>query len=638
MTQSTPKTLPALLKRNAAQYGDTKIALREKEFGIWQSVSWREYYDKIRHLSLGLVALGYEKGDKLSVIGDNRPEWLYSELAIQALGGAVVGIFPDSHLEQVQYIIDHSDSVFVMVEDQEQTDKILNMIDQVHQVKKVIVDDLKGMRHYDHPVLIPLQKVLAMGQEKDRQDPTLFETWLNQVQEDDVAMILYTSGTTGLPKGVMLTHRNLIRMIENFDRVDPAFSSDNHVSFLPLPWVGEQATSVAWNLYKGVTINFPEKVETVSQDIRDIGPHLLLAPPRHWEKMCSDIQVRIQDAAWIKRWIYNGCMPAGYHLADLKLQNKKTPFHWRVLNRICHLLLFRSLKNYLGLTNLRNVYTGGAPIGPEVFNFFMALGINIKQLYGQTEVTGIAVGHRNDSVKLNTVGHPMPGVELKISDAGEILIKGPTVFKGYYKNEEATRQTIDAEGWVHTGDEGILDDDGQLVMIDRQKDVMRLADGSKFSPQLIENKLKFSPYINEAMVVGKDRPHIAALIIMDRGNMGKWAENHKLTFTTFTDLSQKPEVYDLIASEIQRINRSLPRIARVRRFVMMYKELDADDDEMTRTRKLRRGFVAERYANLIEALYGAQEELPVESEIRYQDGTGFRMKTLVRIKEVIDEG
>lgn len=628
------KTLPGLLKRNAREFGQDNVALREKEFGIWQSVSWQEYFHRVRCLALGLLELGYQPGDKLSVIGDNRPEWLYSELAIQALGGAVVGIYPDSHLEQVRYIIDHSDSVFIMVEDQEQTDKILNMIDEIPKVKKVIVDDLKGMRRYDHPLLIPLERVLEMGQEADRKDPALFDRVLDQVTEEDVAMILYTSGTTGLPKGVMLTHRNMVRMIENFDLVDPAFPTDNHVSFLPLPWVGEQATAVAWNLYKGVTINFPEKVETVSLDIRDIGPNLLLAPPRHWEKMCSDIQVKIQDAAWIKRFLYQHCMPVGYRMAEFRLKGTRPGILHSLLNKTCYLLLFRSLKNYLGLTNLRNVYTGGAPIGPEVFNFFMALGINIKQLYGQTEVTGLAVGHRNESVKLNTVGSPMPEVELKISDVGEILIKGPIVFKGYYQNEEATLKTLDAEGWVHTGDEGLLDEDGQLVMIDRQKDVMRLGDGSKFSPQLIENKLKFSPYINEAMVVGKDRPYIAALIIMDLGNMGKWGENRKLTFTTFTDLSQKPEVYELIAEEIRQINRSLPKVARVKRFVMLYKELDADDDEMTRTRKLRRDFVAERYANLIKALYEDQEELAVESEIRYQDGTGFTMKTQVRIKEV----
>jgi long-chain acyl-CoA synthetase len=636
-SESKPKTLPGLLKRNAREFGQDKMALREKEFGIWQSVSWQEYYERVRHLALGLLALGYEPGDKLSVIGDNRPEWLYSELAIQALGGAVVGIYPDSHPEQVQYIINHSDSVFIMVEDQEQTDKILNMIDDISIVKKVIVDDLKGMRRYDHPLFIPFKQVLEMGREADGKDPGLFERLLDQVTEEDVAMILYTSGTTGMPKGVMLTHRNMVRMIENFDQVDPAFPTDYHVSFLPLPWVGEQATAVAWNLYKGVTINFPEKVETVSSDIRDIGPHLLLAPPRHWEKMCSDIQVKIQDAAWIKRFLYKHCMPVGYRMAEFRLKGTRPGVLYTLLDKACYLLLFRSLKNYLGLTNLRNVYTGGAPIGPEVFNFFMALGINIKQLYGQTEVTGLAVGHRNESVKLNTVGSPMPEVELKISDVGEILIKGPIVFKGYYKNEEATRKTLDAEGWVHTGDEGILDEDGQLIMIDRQKDVMRLADGSKFSPQLIENKLKFSPYINEAMVVGKDLPFIAALIIMDMANMGKWAENNKMTYTTFTDLSQKKEVYDLIAGEIGRINRSLPKIARVRRFVMMYKELDADDEELTRTRKLRRSFVAERYADLIDALYGAKKEIEVSSEIRYQDGTGFRMETRISVREVTDQ-
>jgi long-chain acyl-CoA synthetase len=634
MSEESVKTLPGLLKRKAREFGARKVALREKEFGIWQSVSWQDYYDRVRFLALGLLQLGYTPGDKLAVIGDNRPEWLYSELAIQALGGAVVGIYPDSHLEQVQYIIDHSDSGFVMVEDQEQTDKILNMIDEIPKVKKVIVDDLKGMRSYNHPVLIPFKQVLDLGREADRKDPRLFDRLLDEVGEEDVAMILYTSGTTGRPKGVMLSHRNMIRMIANFDCVDPAYPTDNHVSFLPLPWVGEQATAVAWNLFKGVTINFPEKVETVSVDIRDIGPNLLLAPPRHWEKMCSDIQVRIQDAAWFKRFLYQACMPVGYRLAEFHLKGARPGIFYTLLDKICYLLLFRSLKNYLGLTNLRNVYTGGAPIGPEVFNFFMALGINIKQLYGQTEVTGLAVGHRNDSVKLNTVGAPMPEVELKISDAGEILIRGPIVFKGYYKNEEATRKTLDAEGWVHTGDEGVLDEDGQLIMIDRQKDVMRLGDGSKFSPQLIENKLKFSPYINEAMVVGKDLPYIGALIIMDLGNTGKWAENRKLTFTTFTDLSQKPEVSDLIAEEIQRINQSLPKVARVKRFVMLYKELDADDDEMTRTRKLRRGFVAERYANLLQALYGDREDLEVESEIRYQDGTGFTMKTRVRIREV----
>ncbi|MBW2615142.1 MAG: AMP-binding protein [Deltaproteobacteria bacterium] len=630
-------TLPALLKKNALRFGDKKIALREKEFGIWQSVTWKEYFDHIKYLALGLLELGYEPGGKLAVIGDNRPEWLYSELAIQCLGGAVVGIYPDSHLEQVQYIIDHSDSIFIMVEDQEQTDKILDIKDNIPKVKKVIVDDMKGMRSYDEPILIPFKKVQESGREIDRKEPKLFDSYLEKLGQDDVAMVLYTSGTTGLPKGAMLTHKNMFKMIENFDRVDPAYETDNHVSFLPLPWIGEQATAVAWNLYKGVTINFAEKVETVSHDIREIGPNLLLAPPRYWEAMCSDIQVRIQDAVWIKRFIYKLFMPVGYRTAEMRLKGEKPGTFWFLLDRICYLLLFRSLKNYLGLTRLRNVYTGGAPLGPEIFNFFMALGINIKQVYGQTETSGVSVLHPGDKIKLNTVGLPIPDVEIKISDQGEILIKGPTVFKGYYKSEEETKKTI-IDGWVHTGDEGIKDEDGQLIMIDRQKDVMHLADGSKFSPQLIENKLKFSLYILDAMVVGKDRPFIGAMIIMDMANMGKWAENNKLTYTTYTDLSQKPEVYDVIAKEIAVINKSLPKVARVKRFVMLYKELDADDDELTRTRKLRRSVVGERYSALLDALYGDKEELDVEADIRYRDGTGFRMKTSVMIKEVETAG
>lgn len=628
-----PLTLPALLRRNALKFGDDRIALREKEFGIWQSVTWREYYNHIKFLALGLLELGYKPGDKLAVIGDNRPEWLYSELAIQSIGGAVVGIYPDSHLEQVQYIIDHSDSVFVMVEDQEQTDKILDISDQIPNVCRVIVDDMKGMRNYEEPILISFQKVQETGRELAEKDPDLFDSYIDRLNEDDVAMLLYTSGTTGLPKGAMLTHRNLLRMIAGFDKIDPAFETDNHVSFLPLPWIGEQATAVCWNLFRGVTINFPEKVETVPNDIREIGPDLLLAPPRFWEKMCSDIQVKIGDAAWIKRFCYKMCMPVGYRIVDMKLNGTSPGLWWTLLDKACYLLLFRSLKNFLGLTNLRNVYTGGAPLGPEIFNFFMALGINIKQVYGQTETTGVSVVHFSNDIRLSTVGRPIPDIDVDISDKGEILIKGPTVFKGYYKNEEETKKTI-KNGWVHTGDEGIIDDRGHLVMIDRQKDVMHLADGSKFSPQLIENKLKFSLYILDAMVVGKDRPYIGAVIIMDMANAGKWAENERLTYTTFTDLSQRPEIYDLIAREIAQINKSLPKVARVRRFVMLYKELDADDDELTRTRKLRRSVVGERYEDLIEALYGNEEQVEVEVNIRYQDGTDFKMKTKVTIREI----
>ena len=431
----------------------------------------------------------------------------------------------------------------------------------------------------------------------------------------------------------MLTHRNMVKMAASYDQIDPAYPTDNHVSFLPLPWVGEQMTAVAWNLYRGFVVNFPEKIETVAENIREVGPEILFAPPRFWERICSDMQVRIQDAVWIKRFFYKMCMPIGYKAAEFRLASKKPSLPVYLMDRICYFLLFRSLKNYFGLGNLRNVYTGGAALGPEIFNLFQALGVNIKQIYGQTETSGISVGHRNGDIKLTTVGKPIPEMEIKISDSGEILSRGPTVFAGYYKNEKATKTAL-VDGWLHSGDQGILDEDGHLVMIDRMKDVMQLVDGTKFSPQLIENKLKFSIYISEVVVVGKDRPFVAGMINMDMGNVGKWAESNKITYTTYTDLSQKHEVYELVAGEVAKINTSLPKAAQVKKFVMLHKELDADDDEMTRTRKVRRSFVEERYSQVIDALYGDRERLEVSSEIKYRDGKEFRMQTSVRIKAV----
>lgn len=630
-------TLPHLLYENAQKFGRGKVALREKEFGIWQSVTWQDYCANVQELALGLVALGFQSSDKMAILGDNRPQWLYAELAIQSLGGSAVGIFPDSHIDQVKYIIDHSDAVFLVVEDQEQADKFLEIKEKCPKIRHVIVDDTKGMRHYDDPLLIPIKTVQEMGRELAEQQPGLYKHYLDQVNEDTVAVLAYTSGTTGLPKGAMLSHRNMVKMAVNHDSLDPAFPEDNHVSFLPLPWVGEQMTAVSWNLYKAFTVNFPEKPETVADNIREIGPQILFAPPRFWEKLCSDIQVKIQDAVWVKRLFYKICMPIGYRLAAIRLSGKKPGAVGWLLDKFCYLFLFRALKNYLGLANLRNVYTGGAALGPEIFNLFQALGVNIKQIYGQTETSGISVSHRNEDIKIHTVGKPIPEMEIKISDTGEILTRGPTVFVGYYKNDEATEKTL-VDGWLHSGDQGLIDEDGHLVMIDRMKDVMKLSDGTKFSPQLIENKLKFSVYISEAVVVGKDQPFVAAMINMDMANVGKWAENRKITYTTYTDLSQKDEVYELIAREVATMNKSLPKAARVSRFVMLHKELDADDDEMTRTRKVRRSVVEERYSQLIDALYGDKERLEVTSDIRYRDGKGFRMQTQVRIMQVAESG
>ena len=627
------KTLPQLLQENALRFGDRKVAIREKEFGIWQSYTWKDYYGHVRDFALGLRELGFQAGDKLSYAGDNRPEGLFSELAVQSLGGAIVGIYPDSHLDQVEYIINHSDSIFVVAGDQEQADKVLDIKERCPLIKRVIVDDPKGMRRYDDPILAYFKDVQKLGRAVAEKEPRLFEEMIGKILPDDVGMINYTSGTTGLPKGSMITHKNMYSVAKAQDTVDAAETDFEYVSFLPFPWIGEQEFGVYWALYKGFTVNFPEKVETVQENIREIGPHIMLAPPRIWERMCSDIQVKIQDAAWIKRAFYRIFFPVGYRLADFKLKKKRPPVGWKVLGWMAYLFLFRSLRNYLGLSRLRHVYTGGAPLGPEIFHLFQGLGVNIKQAYGMTEQTAASIIHRTDDIRLDTVGKPLPGLEFKVSDSGELLSRGDTIFKGYYKNPEATEEAL-RDGWFHSGDAALIEDDGHVIIIDRMSDVMKLGDGSKFSPQLIENKLRFSPYIIDAVVIGQERPFITAMIAIDMANVGKWAENNQIAFTTFTDISQKEETYDLIAGEVAKTNTSLPKVAKIRKFVLLYKELDADDDELTRTRKVRRKFVADRYKTIIEAMYSDAEEIHVEADIRYQDGKAFKMKTGVKIRQV----
>ena len=630
------KSLPAILKANAEHYGDSRVAIREKEFGIWQSVTWKGYYENVKSFALGLYDMGFRRGHKLCYMGDNRPEGLYSELAAQSLGGAIVGVYPDSHLEQVEYIINHSDSSFVVAGDQEQADKALAIKEKVPNVTKIIVDDPKGMRHYNDPILAYFRDIQERGRRFDEKEPGFFERILDAVTLEDVGMINYTSGTTGLPKGSMITHRNMISVARAQDLVDNASPDFEYVSFLPLPWIGEQEFGVYWAVCSAFTVNFPEKVETVQENIREIGPHIMLAPPRIWERICSEVLVKIKDAAWIKRKAYKFFLPLGYKVAEIRFKSQQPSLLLKLAIRAAYWSLFRPLKNYFGLTRLKHVYTGGAPLGPEIFKLFQALGVNIKQAYGMTEQTAASVIHRLGDIRLDTVGIPLPGLEFRVSDTGELLSRGDTIFKGYYNNPKATEAALEG-GWFHSGDAAVIDDDGHIIIIDRMSDVMKLADGSKFSPQLIENKLKFSPYIMDAVVIGQNRPFIAAMIAIDMANVGKWAEENKLPYTTFADLSQKDEVYDLIAGEVAVTNESLPKVAKVRRFVLLYKQLDPDDDELTRTRKVRRKFVEERYKDLIVALYGDKGKLEVVADIRYTDGKEFKMKTSVTIMEVSQE-
>ncbi len=625
-------TFPKLLREKYLKWGDNKVAIREKDYGIWNEVTWKGYYENVKYFALGLKKLGFERGEHISIIGNNEPEWVYAELAAQSLGGAVIGIYQDSTPPEIKYIAELSDSVYVITEDQEQTDKLLEIKDELPLLRKVIYWDPKGMRNYRDPILMSFKEVQELGREFEKEHPNLFEEEIDKGNEEDIALILTTSGTTSLPKLAMLTHKNMLKMAENLlVKVDPMYPDDEFVSFLPLAWVGEQMMSISGGLLIGFTVNFPEEPTTVTENIREIGPHVMFSPPRVWEGIVSMIQVKIEDSTPLKKLVYRTFMPIGYRMADFKFNKQKPPLKWKILYKIGYFMLFRALKDRIGMSRIRKAYTGGAALGPDVFRFYHAIGVNLKQIYGQTEIAGISVVHRDDGIKFETVGKPIPETEIRISEEGEILSRSPSVFKGYYKNPEATAEAL-KDGWLHSGDAGYIDEDGHLVVIDRMKDVMRLSDGSIFSPQYIENKLKFSPYIKEAVVFGKDKPYVTAFINIDYENVGKWAENHQIAYTTYTDLSQKPEVYELIRKDVERVNKQLPEAARIKRFLILHKELDADDQELTRTKKVRRRFIEQKYNELVRAMYENRDNVEVQARVKYRDGREAVIKAFVKVE------
>lgn len=626
-------TFPRLLERNASLFGDRKVAMREKEFGIWQEFSWREYREQVKYFSLGLVTLGLSRGDKVAIIGDNRPEWVWAEVAVQAAGAVPLGLYQDSTLKEVAYVIDHSDASFVIAEDQEQVDKILDMKEQLPKVRFVIYSDPRGLRGYQEPHLLDFRVVQNSGRDLDRRQPGLYERNVEETRSVDLAFICYTSGTTGFPKGAMLSFRNLLGMAASLLEVDPKGEEDEFVSFLPLAWIGEQMMCVSSALLTGFAVNFPERPETVQENIREIGPTIMFSPPRIWENMTSTVQVKVMDASWLKRRLYEWALPVGYEYAEAVFRKAPVPVLLKLKQKLAYCLVFRALKDRLGLLRLRSASTGGAPLGPDVFKFFTAMGVNLKQIYGQTEISGISCIHREGDVDFDSVGKPIPGTEIRISDSGEILSRSPSVFLGYYKNEEETAKTL-SDGWLHSGDAGYFNEAGHLVVIDRVKDVMRRNDGTRFSPQFIENKLKFSPYIKECVCLGDNRDLLAAMLCIDYPNVGKWAEGRRISYTTYTDLAGKPEVLELLAKEVEKVNATLPEATRIQRFVLLYKELDADDDELTRTRKVRRVFVGERYAHVIEGMYAGEREIPVDAVIKYQDGKTSRIRTTLAVRNV----
>ncbi len=578
------------------------------------------------------MSIGFKKDDKVAIIGDNRPEWIYAEIASQSAGSGSVGIYQDSILKEISYIINSSDSTVVVAEDQEQVDKLLDMKHEIKNIKKIVFTDPKGMRHYNDDLLIYFPDFCEEGRKYGDIHKGVFEQHIGNLSENHTAQICTTSGTTGVPKLAMLSHRNLITMAKNLGTVDPKYPTDEFVSFLPLSWVGEQMMAVASALFFGFTVNFPEEPETAQDDFREIGPNFMFSPPRVWENLAASVQVKISNATWLKREVFHRLIPIGYRSAELKFKKLKVSFFLKTAYRFADFLLFRPLRDRMGFSNIRSAMTGGAALGPDTFKFFHALGINLKQIYGQTEISGISCIHRNDNINPDTMGAPLPETEIKIID-GEICSKSPALFQGYYKNEKATSDTL-TDGWLHSGDAGYLTDDGQIVVIDRLKDLMKLADKTKFSPQFIENKLKFSPYIKEAVVFGDNREYIAVLINIDYEIAGNWAEKQHLSYTTYTDLANKKEVYGLIEKEVKNINNSLKKEMRIAKFTLLYKELDADDGELTRTKKVRRHFIGERYNTIIEALYSDKETVPVDAEIKFQDGKIAAIHTELFIKNV----
>ncbi len=630
-------TLPGVLANHAARRpGD--IALREKEFGIWQEITWADYLARVRRFSLGLTELGLEEGDRVAIVGDNRPEWVIAELASQTAGILPLGLYQDSIADELARMLEAAGARVIVAEDQEQVDKVLEVRDRLPGLERIVYYDRRGMYGYQAPGLMSFEEVEALGDGLHERSPGEFDRRLAAVQPGDIALLCTTSGTTSVPKLAMLSHENLLAMASQLESVDAMHADDEFVSFLPLAWIGEQMVAVASGLLAGFTVNFPEETATARQDTREIGPAFLMSPPRIWENMVSDVQVMAEDTTPLKRRIYRWAMKQGAARAEARFRGQRVGFARRVGHRLADWMVFGPVRDQLGLARVRRAYTGGAALGPDVFRFYHAIGVNLKQLYGQTEVSGISVVHRDDDIRFQTVGMPLPRTEIRISEEGEILCRSPAVFQGYFQNPAATAEALE-DGWLHSGDAGYFDDHGHLVVIDRVADVMKLADGSSFSPQCVENKLKFSPYIGEAVVFGgSGAPFVTAMIAIDMENAGQWAERRRIAYTTFTDLARRTEVYDLLRQHVSEVNGDLPPAARIHRFLLLYKELHADDAELTRTRKVRRRHIAGRFREIIDALQGDNDSVAVASEITYQDGRTAAVEHELRIETMDGSG
>jgi long-chain acyl-CoA synthetase len=635
------ETLPQHWLDRAKQYqGTGKIAVRQKDFGIWQSFTWDEEYRHVRDFCLGLVELGMQRGDRVAIIGDNDREYLWAALAIMAAGGSVVGLFTDVTPSEVAFVVSHSDAVLALAGDQEQVDKLLDVREELQLVQKVVYWDNRGMWHYDDPWLIEFGDVQGLWDASQSDPDQRFEAMIAQGAADDPAMFCYTSGTTGLPKGAVISHDNFIYAASAFGEVDPRYDTDNFLSFLPLAWIAGAALDITPHTTHGVILNFAESPDTVRSDIREIAPDALLYNSRLWETLVATIRARILDSSWINRTLYNLFLSIGYRVAQYEFENQRVPILLELLHRLGRLLVFGPLLSQFGLHRARDAYTAGAALSPDVIRFFRALGLPLRQIYGSTEVTGGSLVHRRDGVKFASVGECIPDTQMAISEEGEILLSSPGLFSGYHKDPEETDSAIivDADGnrWFRTGDAGHIDEDQHLIYLDRLKDMIELGNGDKYSPQYIEGRLKFSPFVSHALTFGdSSNDYVTAIITVDFENVGRWAEKRGIPYTTLTDLSQKPEVYELIRKDVEEVNHTLPETGRVTKFVLLHKEFDADEGEMTRTRKLRRNFLLDRYAHVIESLYSEADHLEISDVVKYQDGREGTIRTTLRI-EILD--
>ena len=643
MIQSDPAgrgdadTFPRLLLRHAHSRG-TRTAIREKDLGIWQSWTWSQVADEVRALALGLNALGFRRGDNLAIIGDNRPQLYWAMSAAQALGGVPVPLYQDAVADEMAYILDNADARFAVVEDQEQVDKLLEIRHRLPKLERIIYEDPRGMLHYTQNFLSRYATVQDLGRKIHADHPGLFSAEVDQGRGDDVAIMLYTSGTTGKPKGVCQTHAALIAAARGgceFDKLGPG---DEVLSYLPMAWVGDNLFSYAQALVGGFTINCPESGDTVMTDMREIGPTYYFGPPRVFENLLTQVMIRMEDAAAIKRRLFHYFMGVARRCGAEILDGKPVAFADRLLYRIGDWLVYGPLRNVLGMSRVRVAYTAGAAIGPDLFRFYRSIGLNLKQFYGSTETCAYVCLQPDGQIKLDTVGLPAPGVEIRIAESGEVLVKSVATFREYYKQADATAEVFDENHFFRTGDAGFFDSDGHLKIIDRAKDVGKLANSAVFAPNYIENKLKFFPHIKEAVAFGDRRDYCAVFINIDLGSVGNWAERRNLAYSGYTDLAAQTPVYDLVQECIEQVNADLaadPHLghSQIRRFLVLHKELDADDGELTRTRKVRRSFIAEKYQPLIGALYSDQARCRIETEVKFEDGRTGRIQADVEIRD-----